>query len=497
MEHLSALDAGFLEVEDADPHISMAIGGIAVLAGPAPEFESLVSTIAERTGAEPRLRQVLRIQPWDLGAPQWVDDAHFDITHHVHRVSVPRPGDDAALHRLAADIMGRRLDRDHPLWESWVIEGLPNNRWAILTKIHHCMADGVSATRMLARLWDEPGAVHPTPAPDPTPSATQRFSLNPLRWAGGVAAAWRTSFDVANVAVRAAQGAAEIVGGLVRPAASSLTGPVSSMRRFSLAEVSMADVHKICHEYGVTVNDVALAAITDAFRSMLINRGETPKRTSLRTLVPVSLRDPAAGAPPDNRVSVLLPFLPVDLPDPQQQLQEVHRRLVAAKSSGQREAGGIFVSAANLIPFALSAWTVKAFSRLPQRGIVTLATNVPGPRRRLQILGREVIRLAPIPPLGAQLRTAIAILSYADHLSFGILADYDHAPDVDELAAGIQRAVARLAGYPDGIDRSISSSQVRADMSDGARQSPRGDSDPPADTLGPLGIADRLNCENE
>ena len=445
MEHLSALDAGFLEVEDADPHISMAIGGIAVLTGPAPDFDALIGLIADRITAEPRLRQVLRIRPWDLSAPEWVDDPAFDITHHVHRVAVPRPGNDAALHRLTADIMGHRLDRNRPLWESWVIEGLAQNRWAVLTKIHHCMADGVSAARMLGRLFDEAGGLRVVSPAAPTPANAPSLSLNPLRWMNS---AWRTSTEVANVAVQAVHGAAEIAGGLIRPAASTLNGPVSDMRRFALAEVSMADVDKGCARFGVTVNDVALAAITDSFRSMLINRGETPRRTSLRTLVPVSLRgsatDPRAGDP-DDRVAAMLPYLPVDLPDPLQQLQTVHRRLTTAKNSGQREASSIFVSAANLIPFAMSAWTVRAFSRLPQRGVVTLATNVPGPRHRLQIMGREVVRLAPIPPLGAQLRTAVAILSYADHLAFGILADYDHAPDVDDLASGIARAVTRLA----------------------------------------------------
>ena len=445
MEQLSALDAGFLEVEDADPHVSMAIGGIAVLTGPAPDFDALVGLIAERIQTEPRLRQVLRVAPWDLSAPHWIDAPEFDITHHVHRVAVPRPGDDAALNRVTADIMGRRLDRARPLWESWIIEGLSQNRWAVLTKVHHCMADGVSAARMLGRMFDEAATLRPVDAHDPESPAGQRFSLNPLRWMN---TAWRTSAEMANVAVQAVHGAAEIAGGLIRPAASTLNGPVGDMRRFALAEVSLADVDKVCKRFGVTVNDVALAAITDSFRAILINRGETPKRTSLRTLVPVSMRGSAPSpytGDADNRVAAMLPYLPVDVADPLQQLQAVHRRLTTAKNSGQREASSLFTAAANLIPFAMSAWTVRAFSRLPQRGVVTLATNVPGPRRRLQIMGREVVRLAPIPPLGAQLRTAVAILSYADHLTFGILADYDHAPDVDDLAAGIERAVTRLA----------------------------------------------------
>ena len=191
---------------------------------------------------------------------------------------------------------------------------------------------------------------------------------------------------------------------------------------------------------GVTVNDVALAAITDSFRAALVRRGEQPRRNSLRTLVPVSIRSNDAQDATDNRVSVMLPFLPVDKEDPAEQLQAVHRRLTRAKSSGQRQAGGIFVAAVNVIPFPLTAWAVRALTRLPQRRVVTLATNVPGPRQRLRIVGREVVRVLPIPPIALQLRTGIAIVSYADELVFGITADYDATPDVDELARGIEQA---------------------------------------------------------
>jgi diacylglycerol O-acyltransferase / wax synthase len=224
-----------------------------------------------------------------------------------------------------------------------------------------------------------------------------------------------------------------------------LTGPVTDMRRYAGVEVSLADVARICERFDVTVNDVALAAITDSFRTVLMRRGEQPRRNSLPTLVPVSVRSNDAADKTDNRVSVMLPYLPVEKADPVEQLRTVHKRLTKAKGSGQRQAGSVFVTAANVIPFALTAWTVRTLTRLPQRGVATLATNVPGPRRRMRIMGREVIRLLPIPPIALQLRTAVAILSYADHLVFGITADYDGAPDVDELAGGIKRAVARLA----------------------------------------------------
>jgi len=216
-------------------------------------------------------------------------------------------------------------------------------------------------------------------------------------------------------------------------------------------------VTEVCRKSGVTLNDVALTAITDSFRAALVRRGEQPRRNSLRTLVPVSIRSNDASDVTDNRVSVMLPFLPVEKDDLAEQLQTVHRRLNRAKASGQRQAGGIFVAAANVIPFPLTAWAVRALTRLPQRGVVTLATNVPGPCQRLRVMGREVVRVLPIPPIALQLRTGIAIVSYADELVFGITADYDATPDVDELARGIEQAVARLLALAASSDEDVRS----------------------------------------
>ena len=452
------LDAGFLQAEDSDRHVSLAIGAISVLAGPMPDFDSLAVGLAERILSVPRFRQVLRTQPLDLGAPRWVDDTNLDISHHVRRAALPRPGDDAALFRWVAEVMERRLDRDRPLWECWIVDGLAHNRWAILMKVHHCIADGIAATHLLARLCDDGGggtfatAIRAAREPARGGMRLPALTLNPIDW---IAGAWRTSLGVTTTAAQALQGAAEIVGGLLRPAASSsLTGPVTTMRRYATVEVSLEDVARVCDRFEVTINDVALAAITDSFRTMLIRRGEQPQRDSLRTLVPVSVRSNDAADKTDNRVSVMLPYLPVEKADPVQQLRTVHARLTKAKASGQRQAGNIFVSAANAIPFPFTAWTVRALTRLPQRGVVTLATNVPGPRKRLRVMGREVIRLLPIPPLALQLRTGIAIMSYADHLVFGIIGDYDAAPDVDELANGIERAVVRLTAISAGHWRS-------------------------------------------
>ncbi|PQM49136.1 putative diacylglycerol O-acyltransferase tgs1 [Mycobacterium talmoniae] len=241
-------------------------------------------------------------------------------------------------------------------------------------------------------------------------------------------------------------GATEIATGLLRPAGgSSLTGPVTAMRRYRAVRVRLAEVETVSRKFDVTINDVVLAAITEGFRAVLLHRGEQPRTDSLRTLVPVSVRSAEAPDTPDNRISIMLPYLPVDLDDPVQQLRTVHTRLTRTKRSGQRQAGNMLVSAANVVPFMLSSWAIRLLTRLPQRGIVTLATNVPGPRHRLRIMGGKVAGLLPIAPIALRLRTGVAVLSYADELVFGITADYDGAADVELLAEGIGRAVARLA----------------------------------------------------
>ena len=441
------LDAGFLEAEDSDHHVSLAIGSVSVLEGPIPDDDAFMSGLAERVLAVPRFRQVLRTHPLDLQAPEWVDAENFDISHHVHRVALPHPYDDAALFRLAADVMERRLDRERPLWECSIVEGLPDNRWAMIVKLHHCIADGIATMHMLAGLSDGgEGATYATEIRAASEPAQRGFRLpqlsaDPRQW---VKTMWQTSTALLGGATRALGGAVELVDGLLRPTSNSLVGSVATMRRYAAAEVSLDDVAQVCQAFDVTLNDVALAAITDAFRAMLISRGETPKRNSLRTLVPVSVRSNDAVGKVDNRVSLMLPYLPVEKSDPEDQLQSVHTRLTRAKHSGQRQAGHVVISAANIIPFPLTAWAVRAATRLPQRSIVTVATNVPGPRQQTQVMGRKVVRMLPIPPIALGLRTGIAIVSYADKLVFGITGDYDTAPDIDDLARGIERAVERL-----------------------------------------------------
>ncbi len=163
MEHLTALDAAFLEVEDSDPHVSLAVGGVSIMEGPAPSFDEFVATFAERVPTIPRCRQILRTHPLDLGPPEWVDDPHFDISRHLHRLALPHPGDDAELFQVVATVMERRLDRERPLWECYFIEGLSDNRWAVLTKVHHCIADGIATAQLFAKFSDDGVAAAASP----------------------------------------------------------------------------------------------------------------------------------------------------------------------------------------------------------------------------------------------------------------------------------------------------------------------------------------------
>ncbi|WP_204803824.1 WS/DGAT/MGAT family O-acyltransferase [Mycobacterium riyadhense] len=447
MNHLTALDAGFLKVEDADRRVSMAIGGLAVIEGPVPDQDALVSAFDQRIRACPRFGQRLRLRPFDLGAPEWVDDPGFGIERHVRRAALPHPGDERELFRLIADVMARRLDRNRPLWEIWVIEGLSDDRWAMLIKVHHCMADGIAVTHMLTGLSDDgvgDSSVHhirgrEAVTPQPSPKSVL----------GGL---WNASTAVV-------AGAAEIAIGLMRSAASPLNGPIGDLRRYCGARVPLADIELVRQTFGVTVNDVALAAITESFRNVMVEHGQRPD--SLRTLVPVSMRSVDAFDKTDNRVSVMLPDLPVDEENAVRRLRTVHARLCQAKAGGQREAGNAFVSIANRIPFVLTAWAIGLLTRIPQRGVVTVATNVPGPRRALRVMGRQVLGVYPVPPIAMQLRTGIAMLSYADDMFFGILADYDVVADVDDLARGIEAAVARLVA----ISKRRKASRTRGPLS--------------------------------
>jgi len=347
---------------------------------------------------------------------EWIDYPSFDLTYHMHRIALPRPGDDAQLSHAIAHALERPLDQDRPLWECWVIEGLKGNRWAILMKIHHGLADGHPAAHLLTRLCDDADGdtfANPCAAEPVSPQAGKRS------WAHAL---WRASCVAGTVT--------NTLAGAIWPAVrTSPTDPVT-LRRYSAVRVPISDVDGVCRKFGVTSNDVALAAITEGFRTVLLRRGEQPRADSLRTLVPMPVR------------SSMLPYLPVEDDDPVRRLRTVQKRWHAKQSD--QAAGRIVESALNLLPTMVRGNVLQLLARLPQRSLVTLATHVPGPRHQLRLMGQTMERLLPIPPTAVQLSTGVAVLSYGDELVFGITAEYDSASDVKQLAAGIELGMARL-----------------------------------------------------
>jgi diacylglycerol O-acyltransferase len=208
--------------------------------------------------------------------------------------------------------------------------------------------------------------------------------------------------------------------------------------------VSLADVRTVRQRCGVTVNDVALAVLSGGFRLLLMSRGEEPDARALRSLVPVSTREPGAEAILDNRVSLMLPYLPVDLADPLERLRAVRERVIDLREHHEPEAGGSVTTAAGLVPFPPVSWGIRLGLRLPQRQVATVTTNVPGPRTTLYALGREAVQILPYVPIADRVRIGVAIFSYRDTLTFGITGDYDTAPDLQVLADGIATSMAEL-----------------------------------------------------
>ena len=413
MAHLKTLDTTYLTAQDPHQHASLAIAAVAIVDGAVPDYELLKILLAERIQSITRCTQLLRTHPSDA-AQEWIDDPGFDLTQHLHRVAIPRPGDDGELFRAVAYALERPLDLDRPLWECWVIEGLKGNRWAILMKIHHCLADGISAARILTRLCDDADtdafATH-VDAKQVSPPAAKPS------WSGAL---WRFS-EVAGT-----------LAGAVWPAAwTPSIDPAATMRRYSTVRVPIDAVDRVCRKFDVTTDDVALAAITEGFRKVLLSRGEQPRADSLRTMVQS-----------DNRASAMLPYLPVEHDDPVHRLRAVHGRL-NAKPNDQRQPG-VLQSAINCLPIILRSQAIQLLTRLPQRGIVTLATNAPGPRQQLRLMGRRLERVLPIPPTALTLSTGVAVLSYGDEMVFGITAGYDAVPDIGQLVTGIEQEMARL-----------------------------------------------------
>ena len=451
MEWMSPMDASFLHIEG--PNNPMHIGGVSIFEGPAPPFERLEQMVANKLDSVPRYRQKVRFIPLGLGRPVWVEDPYFNLSYHVRHTALPAPGSEEILRRTAARVFAQHLDRSKPLWEIWMVEGLSENRWALLSKVHHCMVDGVSATDMMSVMFDDtppPEAEHPW-MPTPEPSSAElvlrtlaRQALDPSEQLRMVRAATRGPRATLGQARDLLRGMASAVG-LLRPLGkSSLTGPVGPHRTWSSAHLRLSDVKAVKAAVGGTVNDVVLTIVSGGLRELLKARGEDVEDRAVRALVPVSVRRPGERGVYNNRVSAMFAELPVGIVDPLARLSVVRAQMDGLKESKQAVAGDVLTSLSGFAPPMLLALAGRLAARSPSLGVQTGITNIPGPQQPLQTLGRRLLESFPFVPLIGQVRISIAIFSYDGGLYFGVTGDYDSSSDIDILTAGVERSMGEL-----------------------------------------------------
>jgi diacylglycerol O-acyltransferase len=453
MEPMSPLDASFLYLEnDVTP---LHIGGVAVFEGPRPTRYELVSRIEAKLAMVPRYRQKVRFLPLNVGRPGWVDDAHFNIEYHVRRTGLPAPGGRAELDNLVGRVMSQHLDRARPLWEMWAVEGLEEGRWAMVSKVHHCMVDGVSSTDLMSVVFDADAVSPPVTVapwqPGREPTAAEMLAqslagaLSPIGQLTGLLGALRSPQTTLRSTVDTVRVLTGMATRLLPPRPSSLTGSIGPHRRWTSAHASLADLKLARRALGGTVNDVVLTAITRGFRDLLISRGELGEGKPVRTLVPVSVRAENERGTYNNRVSAVFVDLPVGLQDPLARLAGIRSQMDGIKAAKGALAGDRLASLSGFAPPMLLAAGQRLAAAIPQQAVHTGTTNVPGPQHPLYFAGRRLLESSPFVPLLASVRTVIGIFSYDGGVHFGITGDYDSVPDIDVLRHGIESGVAELA----------------------------------------------------
>ena len=451
-DRLSPLDVSFLYMEEATT--PMHVGGVVIFEVPESgfDYERLVGLIRDRISLVPRYRQRVRWVPGHIANPVWADDELFDVTYHVRRSALPRPGTDDQLNELVARIMSRPLDRTRPLWEMYLVEGLEDNRFAVLTKTHHAMVDGATAVDIGQVILD------PSPEPRELPEDTWRPLREPSSAelvAGAVNEIARSPKAVLDTVRgglidvqatvgqvgRGAVGLASAVRTMARPASSSpLNAPIGGARRYATTETDLEKLKTIKRAHGGTINDIVLTILAGALRSWMMTRGEpvTP-RSSIRAMVPVSVRTP--GDASGNQIAAFLCDLPVGEPDPVIRLQRIRFEMDMLKETGQMLGATALVGVASFTPPTVHSLGARVVSGLSRRVYNVVITNVPGPQFPLYAGGALMLAAYPVVPLARGQAVSIGLTSYDGGIFFGLNADREAMPDVEVLAQCIDDAI--------------------------------------------------------
>jgi diacylglycerol O-acyltransferase / wax synthase len=457
MERLTSFDTSFLTNERANGH--MAIGAVLVCEGSCPSLEDFTAHIRSRLHLLPRLRQRLCFPPLGLGTPFWVDHPEFDLALHVRRASLPAPGTDAEFRGLAGEVLAPPLRRSRPLWELWLVDGFEEDRFGVVYKTHHAMADGISAVDIGTLLFDtEPRQVPAREAPPWSPHSQPTHGRllaeaargiwgtlrRMLRWFG------RAVRDPRRAAKRAGDGAAglrEVGWALTKPApAVPFNVEIGPRRAFCWTSSDLAGFKQIKNALGGTVNDVSLAVSAGALRRWLGDRGVDTEGLELRALVPVSIRAEDEHGELGNRLTAMRGPLPVQIADPVERLRAVAAAMDDLKASkqplGAQAMWGLgdwfrdFAPPILLRPAAAINFSTRLFN--------LLVTNFPGPQIPLYVLGRELTGVYPVGFLARRHALALAIISYNGAINFGLIADPDSIDDLEQIAGCIDAEVEEL-----------------------------------------------------
>jgi diacylglycerol O-acyltransferase len=471
MDRLSSFDTSFLANEKDNAH--MAIGAVLVFDGSPPTQGEFLAQIRSRLHQLPRLRQRLLTPPLGLGTPFWVDDETFDVRRHVDRMTLPSPGTDAEMRALAGELLAPPLDRRKPLWELTLVDGFAEDRFAIVYKTHHAMADGISAVDIGMLLFDvAPDATSPGPEEPWRPHRMPSHAGLGVRAATGVLATlrrlarWltRAAQDPGDASRRAGDGVAglwEVTFNLLRAAPRVPINPrgVGPRREFAWATFDLPEFKRIKNALGGTVNDVSLAVATGALRSYFVEREVDVDGLELKALVPVSIRTVDEHGELGNKLTAMRGPLPVGLGDPAERLALISTAMDDLKASkqplGAEAIWGLndwfrdFAPPVLLAPTAAINFSTRLFN--------LLVTNFPGPQIPFYALGRELTAIHPVGFLARRHGLAIAILSYNGRVSFGLLADPDSAPGAERLATHLESAVAELSAAADGVAAPLAS----------------------------------------
>jgi diacylglycerol O-acyltransferase len=464
-DRLTALDASFLHQEGPASH--MHVGALARFAGPPPPFAEILDSLRMRLHLVPRYRQRLQVPPAGTGRPLWIDDPTFNLEYHVRHTALPKPGSERQLLRLTGRIFSQQLDRARPLWELWIVEGLDDGGFALISKTHHAMIDGIAGVDIAQVMFDlspVPADIpHPDeawqPAPEPSPAEVLAAGAagllrSSVRGAVQAAGALRDPGAALHAAREAAEGLGEIVWAGLNPApATPLNVEIGPHRRYTVVRAGLQDFKTVKNAFGGTVNDVVLAVVSGALREWLRSRGVRTEGLELRALVPVSIRGSQDRGALGNRIAAMRGPLPVYVEDPVERLRAVRDTMDGLKESKQAVGAEVLANVQNFAPPTVLAQASRL--NFSTRLFNLIVTNVPGPQFPLYMRGRELHDVFPVAFLPKDHALAIAIMSYNGKMSFGLLGDYDAMPDLDAVAEGIDASLAELvdlAGREAGAD---------------------------------------------